>query len=301
MKRKKKILLAAFVIGMCSAARLAWQESSSSVIEKDFGAEVIYGEDDRVEYFEVNSELQDIADSTLTLVRSVNLERKADEVFFQVDNYKEAMRLCDDETFGDQNLLGFCSGSLVGPDLVLTAGHCITGGYDCRATSIVFDYNLKGPGDVPLSTHQDNVYECAEVIHTEFVNDGADFAVIRLDRPVVGRKSLAIKRQHKAQVGDAMIVLGHPAGLPLKIAGGSNVRSDKGSHFVANLDTYGGNSGSAVIDAFTGEVAGVLVRGETDFVQRENCSVSNVCQDSECSGEDVTHASEAAAYIPEVF
>ncbi|MEC9281808.1 MAG: serine protease [Bdellovibrionota bacterium] len=298
MDRKKGLAFAIFIIGICSAANLAWMKDFSSIKEKDFGADVIYGDDDRLEYFEVNDELQRIADSTLTLVRSVNLSKNGEEFFFEVDNFKEAMGLCDSEAFGDQNLLGFCSGSLVGPDLVLTAGHCITGKYDCEATSFVFDYNLKQEGDVPLSTHQDNVYGCAEVIHTEQQRNGSDFAVIRLDREVKGRRSLAIKRQQKAQPGDAMIVLGYPVGLPLKIAGGANVRSDKGPYFVANLDTYGGNSGSAVIDAFTGEVAGVLVRGETDFVRQGNCTVSNVCDNDACSGEDVTHASMASDFIP---
>jgi V8-like Glu-specific endopeptidase len=32
-----------------------------------------------------------------------------------------------------------------------------------------------------------------------------------------------------------------------------------------NCDSYGGNSGSAVIDATTKEVIGILVRGATDF------------------------------------
>ncbi len=50
--------------------------------------------------------------------------------------------------------------------------------------------------------------------------------------------------------------------------------------FVANLDTYGGNSGSPVVDARTYVVEGILVRGEDDFVQNDGCYVSLVCPDA---------------------
>ena len=52
-----------------------------------------------------------------------------------------------------------------------------------------------------------------------------------------------------------------------KVAGGAKVRSNNnGVYFVANLDTYGGNSGSAVFNLQTREVEGILVRGENDYV-----------------------------------
>ena len=57
---------------------------------------------------------------------------------------------------------------------------------------------------------------------------------------------------------------------------------------MANLDTYGGNSGSAVFNAKTGLVEGILVRGEQDYVQKGDCRVSNVCPADGCRGEDVT-------------
>jgi hypothetical protein len=60
-------------------------------------------------------------------------------------------------------------------------------------------------------------------------------------------------------------------------------------YFRANLDTYGGNSGSAVFDANTGVVEGILVRGENDFVTRGSCRATNYCPANGCRGEDVTH------------
>ena len=73
---------------------------------------------------------------------------------------------------------------------------------------------------------------------------------------------------------------------------------NKPGYFVANLDTYGGNSGSAVFNAKTGVIEGILVRGENDYVYKGNCRVSNVCASDGCRGEDVTKLSAITATIP---
>lgn len=49
-----------------------------------------------------------------------------------------------------------------------------------------------------------------------------------------------------------------PAGLPQKIAGGAKVRSIQTGFFVANLETDGGNSGSAVFNLSNGVIEGIL-------------------------------------------
>jgi hypothetical protein len=88
-----------------------------------------------------------------------------------------------------------------------------------------------------------------------------------------------------------IVVIGHPSGLPTKIAGGAKVRDNSNDiFFSANLDTFGGNSGSAVFNEKSGEVVGILVRGENDYVNDKDreCQVVNKCADNECRGEDVT-------------
>ncbi|MEI8190645.1 MAG: hypothetical protein WCI75_13115 [candidate division NC10 bacterium] len=70
-------------------------------------------------------------------------------------------------------------------------------------------------------------------------------------------------------------------------------------YFVANLDTYGGNSGSAVFSATTGLVEGILVRGENDYVWKGGCRVSNRCPADGCRGEDVTKVSALSSDIPQ--
>src|SRR6185503_5205699 len=101
---------------------------------------------------------------------------------------------------------------------------------------------------------------------------GADWALVRLDHAVTNHHPLAIRRRGKLKKGARLFVIGHPVGLPTKIAGGARVRTaSTNGFFVANLDTFGGNSGSAVFNAWSGRVEGILVRGDVDFERRGEC------------------------------
>jgi hypothetical protein len=86
---------------------------------------------------------------------------------------------------------------------------------------------------------------------------------------VAGRRPLAVRSAGRVAKGQPLFVIGHPNGLPTKFADGAQVRGNAHKDFfVANLDTYGGNSGSPVFNAVSLEVEGILVRGENDFVRR---------------------------------
>ena len=162
----------------------------------------------------------------------------------------------------------------------------------------VFGFNIRQKGNIPTEVGLDDVYSCTKIIAREEQGYGADFALVKIDRKVTKYKPLSINRKGDPEVGTEIVVIGHPSGIPTKVSDGANVRSNENGFFVANLDTYGGNSGSAVFNTKTGLVEGVLVRGETDFVNRGGCYVSNVCSDTGCRGEDVTNISSVAKYIP---
>jgi hypothetical protein len=84
---------------------------------------------------------------------------------------------------------------------------------------------------------------------------GADYALIRLDRMVVNHRIAHIRESGKINDGQAVHVIGHPKGLPLKFAGGAVVRENRyQAFFIANLDTYRGNSGSPVFNSTTHEL-----------------------------------------------
>jgi hypothetical protein len=82
------------------------------------------------------------------------------------------------------------------------------------------------------------------------------------------------------------VVIGHPTGLPTKISPeGKITRNVEKYTFSANLDTFHGNSGSAVFDANTGVVEGILIQGRNDYVpSRSNdpksCMIVNKCDEN---------------------
>lgn len=272
---------------------LVFSFTVSNSASADFAnIKVIYGDDDRVDVFESpNAMFVDLAQSTAAMIKNYKL------VEYNSCQYKvEAKSMvesgyCESERFSRQPLAASCSGFLVGKDTLVTAGHCVQFDADCSNNSWVFDYKVDYSAQSEVIVDKENVYKCKKIIARDLNNDTKnDFAYIQLDREVTDRKPLKYRTSGKPAVGDPLVVIGHPTGLPTKIADGATVRSVNQVFLVANLDTYGGNSGSAVFNAKTGIVEGILVRGDDDFVNDpvQNCRVSNRVPNNGGRGEDVT-------------
>lgn len=262
---------------------------------------VIYGADNRLEVFEeLDASRRDLARSVVAIM-SVNALRATGPTINQItgSKYGESNNLCKTEKFYDQLAPAYCSGFLVADNIIATAGHCVQDADFCKDARFVFDFSIDSKGRDPHTVKIDDTYGCKKVLHEEMDGNGADFALVELDRPVVGRTPVRFASA-APKVGDSVVVIGHPVGLPAKIAGGAKVRRNSTGFFVANLDTYGGNSGSAVFNVTTNEVAGVLVRGETDFIKRGSCNVSYQCKDELCRGEDVTNPDIVAAKLLDI-
>lgn len=264
-------------------------------------AKVIYGADGRLDLFQVSDErLKTFAQSTVALIDNNSISTQGSLSTIKASTYRSQNNLCSTERFGEQEAAAFCSGSLVGEDLIMTAGHCITKLSDCSSTSFVFDYALKQAGTQARQVASSDVYKCVSIVKRKFEESGTDYTLVKLDRKVSGRTPLKIRRSGSVQINDELAVIGHPAGLPTKVTVGGIVRGVSDSRFfVANTDTYGGNSGSAVFNVQTGLIEGILVRGETDFKPQGSCNISYKCSEMGCRGEAITRVSELAAFIPE--
>lgn len=252
---------------------------------KTFLAKVIYGDDDRTDVNQSSNELyKKLASSTAAMVKKSKIDS---ELKLPSTTLGESFNLCEGQRFRDQINPASCSGFLVGSNIMVTAGHCLRSQFDCDNNKWVFDFHSS---TTQLKASQ--VFSCKKIIAQKLVNNGADYAVFEIDRHAYDRKPLKFRKNGDVKKGDALVVIGHPSGLPTKIAPGASVRSkDSAEFFVANLDTFGGNSGSAVFNAETGTVEGILVRGETDYVtdyQNGGCRKVYECKNDECRGEDVT-------------
>jgi hypothetical protein len=143
-----------------------------------------------------------------------------------------------------------------------------------------------------------DIFVGASVIGRQLTNDASDFCLVRLNRPAQVKRVVEVRRAGKVADKAALYVIGHPSGLPAKFADGANVRANSNAAFFsANLDTYGGNSGSPIFNSATHVVEGILVRGSTDFVPMGACMVSAVCSTNGCEGEDCTRVSEFVSLL----
>lgn len=296
-----KIFVALGTLAVLASCAPQNKDTQSITTDGKVTSNVIYGSDGRLDVYQLTDDrLKKLADSTVALVRTSDLSAAAGGLTNVVGkNFGTEMNLCSSEKFREQDTAAFCSGSLVGADLVLTAGHCIETLPDCNTTSLVFGFAVKSVGVLPKQVGSAEVYKCKDIIKTIRNNSGQDFAVIRLDRPVANHAVLQLRQSGEMSVGDGLVVIGHPVGLPTKVTTGGKVRSTANAEYlVASVDTYGGNSGSAVFNAQTGLIEGILVRGEQDFQSQGNCTVSKVCAEDSCRGEDITRISMARSFIP---
>jgi hypothetical protein len=290
---------------------------------------VVYGEDNRVEVYQASAAHQLLAKSTATMVskheitiddskpevvqftqktlrdwlEAATKSNKAKALFSPVVQKAAAAgaTFCKGTRFIDQPNAGMCSGFLIAPDLMVTAGHCVEIENFCDEYRWVFDYQIdKETQTAGVDVNPENIYSCKKVISSALILPlGLDYGIVQLDRKVIGREPLEINNNYKVSDNQGLLVIGSPSGLPLKVATGANVR--KNSHpgfFSANLDTFQGNSGSAVFNSVSGVVEGILVRGEDDYVPNhlKMCVEVKVCKTDECRGEDVSRLTS----IPEV-
>ena len=251
----------------------------------------IYGSDDRKEVCEHEDvSLRMLAHGTLAMVQktAVNVD-DAGKFILNTKTYGEKQSLCKTESFWSQPTVADCSGFLIGEDLLVTAGHCVFKA-SCGKDLWVFNYQMKSDGSFEKTFEKEDVYKCQEILVRE-QSKTIDYAVIKLNRKVRGGVPVKMRTGPEPKVGDGMFVIGYPMGLPAKIAGNANLRKwgVQKRYFVANLDTYGGNSGSPVFNANTLEVEGILARGDVDFVNNGACKVSKKCTDGGCDGEEVTN------------
>ena len=274
-------------------------------------AKVIYGADDRLDIYEVSdASLLAVADSTVAVVSSTILvdngngtySLPASPSFIEAIEYSYGLPLCESEPFADQPIPAFCSGFLVADDLIATAGHCVTNSSECSATAFVFGFDMANATTPVLTYPASDVYFCDAIVARVEDPWGADWGVIRLDRPVIGHAPVPIRRTGTVPNGQSLVMIGHPVGLPTKVAGGASVRDNSpAEYFQANVDAYAGNSASAILNTATLEVEGVLVRGNTDFVNDGGCIASNRCPDTGCpTWEAATRVTEFAELVPPI-
>ncbi|MFZ8934157.1 MAG: trypsin-like serine peptidase [Bacteriovoracaceae bacterium] len=286
-------IIVLFVLMSCHQSSL--NDSSTEVILSN----VVYNDDNRSEVFSLDGGFwEQKAKAVAVQIKSNKFKRPNSfgERIVVGRTLGKQRNLCEDERFFNQKIVGDCTGFLISPDVIATAGHCVKDEFYCEHFLWVFDYKLKDPFDLDYNSIQSkNIYKCSKILKSVYnTKSQIDYALIQLDRIVPDRGPLKLRESGSVKRGAKLAVIGHPSGLAQKFAAGAQViRNDHQNFFSANLDAFQRNSGSPVFNEETGLVEGILVRGDTDYkfdykskCQRVN-TIKKDCIKMHCRLEDV--------------
>ena len=235
----------------------------------------IYGEDSRKDVYAVTNPLfVNLAKSTAAMIERTHLTINGSQTTITGKSLGDMYKLCPDQRFRSQPVAANCSGTLVAPDIIMTASHCYElAKQTCKENVWVFDYKVSKENQGSVTIPTSNVYECDSVLLSEIdLDKGIDHALIKLKRPVSDRSFAKLRSKGSVAVGDPLVLIGHPSGLPTKIAADAFVLKVTKTSFTSNVDAFSVNSGSGVFHGTTGEVEGILSSGQSDYDGKGNCS-----------------------------
>lgn len=250
----------------------------------------IFGIDDRFSILPTHSQ-NTLARATAVGVLSSMIEpTEGDPSTYILTTSKLSDMLCTNQKFYKMPSVDYaCSGFLIAPDILVTAGHCSVNVGEtknetemyCDAYGWLFDYQLQTNGQVQTEKiPADRYYKCKEIIYA--INDTKndityDYAVIRLDRPVVGRTPLTVSDMNST-IGERVSMIGYPMGAPVTYAQNAKITALNpiGDSFITNLDAFDGNSGSAVLNS-KNEVIGLLIAGTPESFISTTAAGGGVC------------------------
>lgn len=262
----------------------------------------IYGLDNRQDYWQLSASVRGLTDSTVALFPKASLTPYGDVFILPNVPLQAVQGLCPGQSFSKQPAgRAQCSGFLATENRIVTAGHCIQD-QTVAGLAVVFGYRMDGAEKPRIAVPKSDVYFPLRIIK-RLKTYYADFAVVELDRSASPRTPLTVRTTGKVPDNSPVAVIGYPTGLPVKYAPGATVLNNSAdSAFVANVDTFAGNSGSPIL-GHDNLVEGILVSGELDYVPvvepktGAKCNIAFQCTENECRGELVTRATEFAKYL----
>ena len=214
---------------------------------------------------------------------------------------KEARDMCIDERFVTSPALPACTGFLIAPNILASAGHCFINEDDCANKKIIFDVVDSKQNALGYVVSSKNVFNCTKIISTAYDQSDPyyqDYSLIELDRIPKGRLPLKLNLIKKIADNEQVFMIGHPVGMPLMLSPQGIVSGNLSEfQFSTNLDSFEGSSGSPVFNAKTFEVEGILVNGQEDLVLDPKLKCYRNAVYSGSGNEGVFRSSELAPFL----
>lgn len=262
----------------------------------------LYGKDDRFNLFDdsITNEIKADAKKVACIIERNQLNFNSDGTFTLKlgRSYGSKNLLCNTENFWTEPTLSFCSGFAISEKLFATAGHCINPN-NLEKVLIIYGYYMIDSTTPNIKINPKDIYEPVKIIRREFGNTSNlnDYCVVEVNKTFDNFRIASIRLTGKIADNSIVHVIGHPSGLPIKVALNAKIFNNSiTNYFTINSDTYSGNSGSPVFNSIDHTVEGILVRGSMDFklIDNNNCFISLSCPENigNCRGEDVSRTSQ---------
>lgn len=232
----------------------------------------IIGVDNRQNYYDLNSKLQEIADSSIGIVQRKQITTLPDgSILLEGKTLLDTQNFCSDEKFVSEPVIANCSGALLENDMILTAAHCLPYELEVELPNTklkdyvaIFNLNLKEKNQRYIKVNADDIYEFDHFIYYLF-----ELPVFRKDLALLKLKKsphqipLEIDFNYSYKQNTKIYMIGHPLGLPQKYTDDASILKlqNNSFSFKTDLDSFSSNSGSPVFDQQSNKIIGILVRG----------------------------------------
>ncbi|MBT8258819.1 MAG: ankyrin repeat domain-containing protein [Bacteroidia bacterium] len=274
-----KFYLLFISFALCGSMLFAQEDEIEAPLEYPFaetGTEVprgVFGDDDRKEVRDAEG-IEDYVRATAVMVPKTAV--RGNRVYGQTLRQRLNKIYGDhpfdaDVRFLDQPTSAYCTGFLIAPDILVTAGHCIETMEQAKNYYWIFDYTneLKYKKDTwsgYLDVDPNDIYEVAEVLDAYFqdLSTYTDYSVLRLNRKSE-RAPYRFRTSGEVSTYSKVSTIGSPTGLPLKYADNAKVVDNSPERWFKNdIDGFPGNSGGPVFNPL-GFIEGIHVRGAVEL------------------------------------
>ncbi|MBN20907.1 MAG: hypothetical protein CL678_06410 [Bdellovibrionaceae bacterium] len=260
----------------------------------------IFGEDSRIDAFEIQSSFWREKSKAVVAIRKKgvfnrNPHLQSLSIKHALKTLKEEKNLCSGESFEFQYSLSECSGVLVAPDLVLTAGHCVKD-HPCngKGIEVYTDFEISDPHSSLQKLHRDQSHACIRKIHTEYpllngtnYMGGQDIALIQISPPIKDRNPVSIDYVGSFEPQASVRAMGFPSGIPLKQSRGFFKGISAPNQMIwTDVDTVKGSSGSPLFKESDGNLIGIITLSDQKKAYQKKkyskCSRLIDCEKENC-------------------